>query len=74
MENFSKCSLVVSAHHRMPFFFFYLALIIAAIPANVFSLYVSWQHIRQKNELGVYLFNLALSDLAFSIVLCLWVD
>ncbi len=70
----TKCFSVISTSKRMPFVFYYPALIIAAIPANVFSLYVSWQHIRQKNELGVYLFNLALSDLAFSIVLCLWVD
>ncbi|KAM7403256.1 hypothetical protein PAMA_003941 [Pampus argenteus] len=56
------------------FLFFYLAVIITAIPSNSFFLYVSWQHIRQKNELGVYLFNLALSDLTFTIGLSLWLD
>uniref|UniRef100_A0A8C9ZA23 G protein-coupled receptor 65 n=1 Tax=Sander lucioperca TaxID=283035 RepID=A0A8C9ZA23_SANLU len=59
---------------HLPFLFFYLAIIITAIPSNIFSLYVSWQHIRQKNELGVYLFNLALSDLIFTIGLSLWLD
>ncbi|XP_042356836.1 psychosine receptor-like isoform X2 [Plectropomus leopardus] len=72
--NHSECYLVDTAYRRRPFLFFYLAIIITAIPSNVFSLYVSWQHIRQKNELGVYLFNLALSDLTFTIGLSLWLD
>lgn len=72
--NHSECYPVDSTSRRRPFLFFYLAIIIAAIPSNSFSLYVSWQHIRQKNELGVYLFNLALSDLTFTIGLSLWLD
>ncbi|XP_034715042.1 psychosine receptor-like [Etheostoma cragini] len=72
--NHSQCYLVDSASRRRPFLFFYLAIILTAIPFNIFSLYVSWQHIRQKNELGVYLFNLALSDLTFTIGLSLWLD
>ncbi|XP_078134242.1 G protein-coupled receptor 65 [Sander vitreus] len=79
MENLtlaanSECYSVDSASRRRPFLFFYLAIIITAIPSNIFSLYVSWQHIRQKNELGVYLFYLALSDLIFTIGLSLWLD
>ncbi|XP_070777220.1 G protein-coupled receptor 65 [Enoplosus armatus] len=72
--NHSECYSVDSASRRRPFLFFYLAIIITAIPSNAFSLYVSWQHIRQKNELGVYLFNLALSDLTFTVGLSLWLD
>ncbi|XP_059209746.1 psychosine receptor-like [Centropristis striata] len=72
--NQSECYSIDSASRRKPFMFFYLALIVSAIPSNAFSLYVSWQHIRQKNELGVYLFNLALSDLTFTIGLSLWLD
>ncbi|XP_040917349.1 psychosine receptor-like [Toxotes jaculatrix] len=72
--NHSDCYLVDSSSRRRPFLFFYLAIIITAIPSNTFSLYVSWQHIRQKNELGVYLFNLALSDLTFTAGLSLWLD
>ncbi|XP_022606598.1 psychosine receptor-like, partial [Seriola dumerili] len=80
MENFtlainhSDCYLDDSASRRKLFLFFYLTIIITAIPSNAFSLYVSWQHIRQKNELGVYLFNLALSDLTFTVGLSLWLD
>ncbi|XP_029316828.1 G protein-coupled receptor 65 [Cottoperca gobio] len=72
--NHSECYPVDSTSRRRSFLFFYLAIIITAIPSNAFSLYVSWQHIRQKNELGVYLFNLALSDLTFTIGLSLWLD
>ncbi|KAM3594604.1 uncharacterized protein V6R79_010712 [Siganus canaliculatus] len=52
---------------------YFIAVIIMAIPSNIFSLYVAWQHIKQKNELGVYLFNLALSDLIFVGGLALYV-
>ncbi|XP_020508333.1 psychosine receptor [Labrus bergylta] len=80
MENFTVATnhsdfySVDSSSRRKPFLVFYVATIITAIPSNAFSLYVSLQHIRQKNELGVYLFNLALSDLTFSIGLSLWLD
>ncbi|XP_033979816.1 psychosine receptor-like [Trematomus bernacchii] len=73
-SNHSECYPVDSASRRRSFMFFYLAIIVTAIPSNAFSLYVSWQHIRQKNGLGVYLFNLALSDLTFTIGLSLWLD
>ncbi|XP_060919224.1 psychosine receptor-like [Labrus mixtus] len=72
--NHSDFYSVDSSSRRKPFLVFYVATIITAIPSNAFSLYVSLQHIRQKNELGVYLFNLALSDLTFSIGLSLWLD
>ncbi|XP_051811873.1 psychosine receptor-like [Acanthochromis polyacanthus] len=72
--NYSECYLTDNVSRRRPFFIFYGAVIITAIPSNAFFLYVSWQHIRQKNELGVYMFNLALSDLTFTIGLSLWLD
>ncbi|KAM9341721.1 G protein-coupled receptor 65 [Symphorus nematophorus] len=73
-SNHSDCDSVVRISQWKSFLFFYLVIIITAIPTNTFSLYVSWQHIRQKNELGVYLFNLALSDMAFTISLSFWLD
>ncbi|XP_069007922.1 G protein-coupled receptor 65 [Embiotoca jacksoni] len=73
-NNHSECYSFDNTSRRRPFLFFYLTVIITAIPSNAFSLYVSWQHIRQKNELGVFLFNLALSDLTFTIGLSLWLD
>lgn len=74
VANQSECLVGDSASRRRQFLFFYLAVIILAIPSNVFSLYVSWQHIRRKNELGVYVFNLALSDLTFTVCLSLWLN
>ncbi|TNN29196.1 G-protein coupled receptor 4 [Liparis tanakae] len=72
--NDSECYSVDSSSRRRPFLFFYLAIIITAIPSNAFFLYVSWQHIRLRNGLGVYLFNLALSDLTFTLGFSLWLD
>ncbi|XP_052009461.1 psychosine receptor-like [Xyrauchen texanus] len=52
----------------------HLIIILIGTPSNLFFLYVSCQHIRQKNELGVYLFNLALSDLLFIMCLPVWIQ
>lgn len=51
-----------------------LAVILIGIPSNIFFLFVSYRLIRQKNELGVYLFNLALSDLLFISCLPVWIQ
>ncbi|XP_033843654.1 psychosine receptor-like [Periophthalmus magnuspinnatus] len=72
--NTSECHPVDSTSRRRTFIFFYLFIILASIPLNCFFLYVSWQHIRQKNELGIYLFNLALSDLTFTFGLSMWLE
>lgn len=52
----------------------HLAVILIGIPSNIFFLFVSYRFIRQKNELGVYLFNLALSDLLFITCLPVWIQ
>ncbi|XP_052436676.1 psychosine receptor [Carassius gibelio] len=59
---------------KMVFVGLQLAVILIGIPSNVFFLFVSYRLIRQKNELGVYLFNLALSDLLFITCLPVWVQ
>ncbi|KAM9354841.1 psychosine receptor-like [Pholidichthys leucotaenia] len=64
--NHSECCLSDNSSIRF-IKIYYLAVIIIAIPSNIFFLYVSWHHIRQKNELGVFMFNLALSDLTFTV-------
>ncbi|XP_017546222.1 psychosine receptor-like [Pygocentrus nattereri] len=56
------------------FFILHLIIILIGIPCNAFSLFVSYQHIKQENELGVYLFNLALSDFFFIAGLPIWMD
>ncbi|KAM8913742.1 LOW QUALITY PROTEIN: G protein-coupled receptor 65 [Spinachia spinachia] len=70
--NDSECYFPESQSRRRLFLFFSLALILTAIPCNAFFFYVSWQHIRQQNGRGVYLFNLAVRDLTFTIGLSLW--
>ncbi|XP_016367379.1 psychosine receptor-like [Sinocyclocheilus rhinocerous] len=63
-----------SAHpEKTVFVALHLAVILIGIPSNIFFLFVSYRLIRQKNELGVYLFNLALSDLLFITCLPVWV-
>lgn len=52
----------------------HLAVILIGIPSNIFFLFVSYRLIRQKNDLGVYLFNLALSDLLFITCLPIWLQ
>ncbi|KAK7153441.1 hypothetical protein R3I93_011374 [Phoxinus phoxinus] len=52
----------------------HFAVILFGIPSNVFFLFVSYRLIRQKIDLGVYLFNLALSDLLFIACLPVWIQ
>ncbi|KAK2879195.1 hypothetical protein Q8A67_019986 [Cirrhinus molitorella] len=64
-----------SAHpEKMVFITLHLAMILIGIPSNIFFLFVSYRLIHQKNELGIYLFNLALSDLLFIACLPVWVQ
>lgn len=80
MENVSMntnqfCHFIFDNTSRtIVFIVFYITIIITSIPSNTFSLYVAWKHIKQKNELGVYMFSLALSDLSFTFSLTLWID
>lgn len=59
---------------KKPFVCLQIAVIIFGFPANCFSVFVSYQHIKQGNVLGVYLMNLALADLFFIMMLPVWVD
>ncbi|XP_076834365.1 G protein-coupled receptor 65 [Brachyhypopomus gauderio] len=56
------------------FFSLHLFVILFGIPSNAFSLYISYRHIKQKNELGIYLFNLAFSDLCLIAGLPMWME
>lgn len=52
----------------------YVTVIVISVPANCASLFVSCVQIKRENELGVYLFNLSMADLLYTLVLPLWVD
>ncbi|KAM9354840.1 psychosine receptor-like [Pholidichthys leucotaenia] len=71
--NHSECYLRDNSSVNF-FKIYYPSVIIIAIPSNIFFLYVSWHHIRQKNELGVFMLNLALSDLTFTVGLSFILD
>lgn len=44
------------------------------VPSNLYSLYHAAQQLKQKNELGVYLMNLTVSDLLYLASLPLWLQ
>ncbi|XP_073465727.1 psychosine receptor [Aquarana catesbeiana] len=52
----------------------YITVIVASVPANLISLYVSYLQVTKKNELGIYLFNLSFADLFYTSTLPLWVN
>ncbi|XP_075704708.1 G-protein coupled receptor 65 [Rhinoderma darwinii] len=52
----------------------YILVFVLSVPANCISLYVSYQQVRKKNELGIYLFNLSCSDLFYAFTFPLWID
>lgn len=52
----------------------YIFVVIVSIPANIGSLFVAFLQAKKKNELGIYLFSLSLSDLLYAFTLPLWID
>ncbi|KAM6394437.1 LOW QUALITY PROTEIN: psychosine receptor [Pluvialis apricaria] len=73
MNNTSKCH----DDHTLDkylFPFVYSMVMIISVPINCISLYVSCIQVRKRNELAVYLFNLSLADLLYSLILPLWID
>ncbi|XP_078419439.1 G-protein coupled receptor 68-like [Cetorhinus maximus] len=60
--------------HQILFPSVYIAVFIISLPTNLLSLYHSYLQIRQRNELGIYLCNLTISDLLYLISLPFWVQ
>ncbi|NXL91536.1 PSYR protein, partial [Alectura lathami] len=54
--------------------FVYSIVMVISIPTSCISLYVSCIQVKKKNELAIYLFNLSLADLLYSVILPLWID
>ncbi|XP_059210094.1 ovarian cancer G-protein coupled receptor 1-like [Centropristis striata] len=52
----------------------YSLFFIVGFPANCLSLYVAWMLMRNGNNIGVYLFNLSVSDLLYTITLPSWIE
>ncbi|XP_078090623.1 G-protein coupled receptor 68-like [Mustelus asterias] len=73
MTNMSNCT-VDHSIHQILFPIVYSVVFIIGLPTNLLSLYHSYLQIRQKNELGIYLCNLTISDLLYLISLPFWVQ
>ncbi|XP_054469263.1 ovarian cancer G-protein coupled receptor 1-like [Anoplopoma fimbria] len=52
----------------------YSLFFIVGFPSNCLSLYVAWMLMRNGNSIAVYLFNLSISDLLYTISLPVWIE
>ncbi|XP_056249867.1 G-protein coupled receptor 4-like [Seriola aureovittata] len=52
----------------------YSLFFIVGFPANCLSLYVAWRLMRNGNNTAVYLVNLSISDLLYTITLPVWIE
>lgn len=52
----------------------YSIFFIVGFPANCLSLYVAWMLMRNGNSMAVYLINLSVSDLLYTITLPVWIE
>ncbi|XP_007574804.1 putative G-protein coupled receptor 132b [Poecilia formosa] len=59
---------------RLPLLVLYITVLVVGLPANVLTLFLTWQQVRRKNVLGVYLWSLSLCDLTYLFTLPLWAD
>ncbi|XP_078090612.1 G-protein coupled receptor 68-like [Mustelus asterias] len=60
--------------HQILFPPVYIIVFVIGLPTNLLSLYHSYLQIRQRNELGIYLCNLTISDMLYLISLPFWVQ
>lgn len=59
---------------RLPLLVLYIVVLVIGLPANVLTLFLTWQQVCRKNVLGVYLWSLSLCDLTYLFTLPLWAD
>uniref|UniRef100_A0A3Q3AU63 Probable G-protein coupled receptor 132 n=1 Tax=Kryptolebias marmoratus TaxID=37003 RepID=A0A3Q3AU63_KRYMA len=62
------------AEGRLPLMFLYISVLVVGLPANLLTVFLTWQQVRRKNVLGVYLWSLSLCDLTYLCTLPLWAD
>ncbi|KAM4013009.1 psychosine receptor isoform 1-T4 [Anomaloglossus baeobatrachus] len=70
-------SLNCTPEHNLDQYLFpitYILVFVLSVPANVLSVYISYQQVMKKNELGIYLLNLSCSDLFYAFTFPLWID
>uniref|UniRef100_A0A146P4N3 G-protein coupled receptor 132, putative n=1 Tax=Fundulus heteroclitus TaxID=8078 RepID=A0A146P4N3_FUNHE len=59
---------------RLPLLVLYVVVLVVGLPANALTLFLTWQQVRRKNVLAVYLWSLSLCDLTYLSTLPLWAD
>ncbi|XP_073339265.1 G-protein coupled receptor 4-like [Pagrus major] len=69
----TSCSVESSVEKRM-YPAVYSLFFIVGFPANCLSLYVAWMLMRNGNSMAVYLVNLSISDLLYTITLPVWIE
>ncbi|XP_011490733.1 ovarian cancer G-protein coupled receptor 1 isoform X1 [Oryzias latipes] len=72
-EELINCTIKHDIHQNV-FSFVYILVLLVGVPSNLYSLYHGAQQLKQKNELGVYLINLTVSDLLYLFSLPLWLE
>ncbi|XP_041070387.1 ovarian cancer G-protein coupled receptor 1-like [Carcharodon carcharias] len=72
-DDCTNCTLDYSIHQTL-FPTVYIAVFVIGLPTNLLSLYHSYLQIRQRNELGIYLCNLTISDLLHLACFPLWIQ
>ncbi|XP_052436649.1 ovarian cancer G-protein coupled receptor 1 [Carassius gibelio] len=60
--------------HQYLFSSAFILILLVGLPANAYSLYHAWLQLKVRNELGVYLLNLTISDLLYLASLPLWIQ
>ncbi|XP_041710177.1 ovarian cancer G-protein coupled receptor 1 [Coregonus clupeaformis] len=72
-SDYINCTISHEIHQYL-FSGAYILVLLIGVPTNAFSLYHAWLQLRAKNELGVYLLNLTVSDLLYLASLPLWLQ
>uniref|UniRef100_A0A4W5N267 G protein-coupled receptor 68 n=1 Tax=Hucho hucho TaxID=62062 RepID=A0A4W5N267_9TELE len=72
-SDYINCTISHEIHQYL-FSGAYILVLLIGVPTNVFSLYHAWLQLQAKNELGVYLLNLTVSDLLYLASLPLWLQ
>ncbi|XP_027856744.1 protein Daple isoform X4 [Xiphophorus couchianus] len=72
-ESVINCTISHEVHQYV-FSCVYILVLLVGVPSNLYSLYHAAVQLRQRNELGVYLLNLTMSDLLYQASLPLWLQ
>ncbi|XP_013869169.1 ovarian cancer G-protein coupled receptor 1 [Austrofundulus limnaeus] len=72
-EDVINCTISHEVHQYV-FSFVYILVLLVGVPSNLYSLYHAALQLKQRNELGVYLMNLTVSDLLYQASLPLWLQ